>query len=72
MLTENIMLGAPPNNKERYFLLTEKYARDVGRLTESLKDLYNSNCGLPKSCGHEFTCTCPGERAKELIELFRD
>ena len=66
MVTETI------NYKEKYLLLTRQYTRDVEKLHAALQDLYNSQCGMPKSCGHEFTCTCTSDKAKELIELFGD
>lgn len=58
--------------KEKYLLLSKQYCRDIDTLHSALKDLYNSHSGLPKSCGHEYFCVCPSEKAKELIELFSD
>jgi hypothetical protein len=58
--------------KEKYLLLTKQYVKDVGNLHLALKDLRNSHCGLPKSCGHDFNCVCPSDKARELIEFFDD
>ena len=69
---EKTMTCDPLNYKERYLLMTKQYSRDIEALHLALQDLHNSNHGLPKSCGHENTCTCPDTKAKELIELFGD
>ena len=66
------MMCDQPSYEERYFLMTKQYARDIEALHLALEDLYNSNNGLPKSCGHENACACSDIKAKELIELFGD
>ena len=58
--------------KEKYLSLSSQYVREVTILSDALRDFYNSHCGQPKSCGHEYFCVCPGDKAKELIELYCD
>lgn len=36
-------------------------------LLEALKDLLASISGEKKSCGHEFTCICPEDKARAAI-----
>jgi len=36
-------------------------------LLEALEGLMNDLCGQRKSCGHDFTCTCAGDKANEAI-----
>jgi len=56
--------------RKMYMQLSSQYVRDVEKLHLALKDLYNSHAGMEKSCGHDFTCVCAGDKARELIELF--
>lgn len=37
-------------------------------LLEALDDLINSISGMDKICGHDFTCSCPVDRAKAAIK----
>lgn len=58
--------------RDKYMLLTKQYTDDVDSLHSALKDLYASISGQEKSCGHTFTCTCPSDKARELINLFNN
>lgn len=40
-------------------------------LLVALEDLYAQGCGMPKTCGHEFVCVCPGDKARAAIAKAR-
>lgn len=43
--------------------------RAAPALVEALEDLLASNGPGPKSCGHDFTCVCAEDKAKEALSL---
>jgi len=43
---------------------------EVYELVSALKDLRNSNRGLSKLCGHDYTCACSDDRAREIIKKY--
>ncbi len=58
--------------RKKYLSLTVQYSNDIGTLHTALKDLYDLHAGMEKTCGHSYSCVCPSDKAKELIELFED
>lgn len=58
--------------RTRYIQTAEMYTRDTDDLAIALTNLYNSISGGPKACGHDYECTCAGDEARRLIELFED
>lgn len=39
-------------------------------LVEALRDLWNDITGQKKSCGHEYTCICAGNKAKAILTKY--
>ncbi len=49
------------------YVLYEDHLKDRQELIEALRDYYDSNCGRPKICGHDFDCICPSDRVKAIL-----
>ena len=47
-------------------------ARRIAELETAVKDLLAEKSGQPKSCGHNFYCVCPGDKAQALVREFTD
>lgn len=47
-------------------LMDKTQATTIKELREALNDLLASISGGDKSCGHEFTCVCAGDKARAI------
>ena len=60
------------NYEVLYYELLAHHNREIIRLHTALSNYYNSHCGQPKICGHEFHCICPSDLALGAIESIPD
>ena len=42
--------------------------QEIERLREALADVIAQASRQPKSCGHEFYCTCPFDKAEQVLK----
>jgi hypothetical protein len=67
-----VALNQAREENEALSELLGKRTKEASELLLALNDLYNSNAGMVKSCGHEYTCICPSDQAAKLILKYED
>lgn len=48
---------------------TKRLNKAAPAMLKALEDMLAQAYGLPKSCGHEFFCACPGNSARAAVAL---